>query len=109
MSDDTYAASDGETATEQPATTGVAMIGLVDGAVPASTRRFTAVLAEDAVVQLDDLVACQQQLPDGRSVMHYGIVVEAVREIEGASYASDTDRIAHAKTMPGETARRVEV
>ncbi len=85
------------------------VIGLVDGAVPASTRRFTVVLAEQAVVQLDDLVACEHELPDGRSVTHYGIVVEAVREIEGASYASDTDRIARAKTMPGETSRRVEV
>ncbi len=85
------------------------VIGLVDGAVPASTRRFTVVLAENAVVQLDDLVACRQELPDGRSVSHYGIVVEAVRQIEGASYASDTDRIARAKTMPGETSRRVEI
>lgn len=84
-------------------------VGLVDGALPASTRRFTVVLSDDAVVQLDDLLACRQELPDGRTVTHYGIVVEATRFIEGASFPSDTDRIARAMTMPGATARRVEV
>lgn len=109
MSDDSTATGDGLASRPTSALGADAAVGLVDGAVPASTRRFTVVLADDAIVQLDDLVACRQDLPDGRSVTHYGIVVEAVREIEGASYASDTDRIARAKTMPGETSRRVEV
>ena len=87
----------------------VEVLGLVDGAVPATTRRFTVILAEDAVVQLDDLVATTQVLPDGGTVTHYGIVVEAVRHIEGASFATDTTRIARDLTMPGETARRVDV
>jgi uncharacterized protein len=85
------------------------VIGLVDGAVPASTRWFMVVLADDAVVQLDDLLATTQVLPDGRTVTHYGIAVEASRHIEGASFATDTARIARDLTMPGETARRVEV
>ena len=84
-------------------------VGLVDGSVQASTRRFTVVLDEDAVVQLDELVATSQELPDGRELTHYGIVVEGTSAIEGAELASDTQRIAHARTMPGVTARRVEV
>lgn len=84
-------------------------LGLVDGSVPASTRRFFVVLAEDAVVQLDELVVTTQTLPDGRGLRHYGIVVEGLGEIEGAELPSDTHRIAEARTMPGITSRRVEV
>ncbi|MGH9284989.1 MAG: ATP-binding protein, partial [Acidimicrobiales bacterium] len=73
------------------------------------TQRFTVVLADDAVVQLDDLVACSQDLPDGRAVTHFGIVVEAAGHIEGATFATDTARIARDATMPGVTARRAEV
>jgi len=84
-------------------------IGLVDGSVEATTRTYAIVLEDSAVVQLDDLLATTQQLPDGRELTHYGIVVEGTSAIEGAELASDTRRIAHAKTMPGITARRVEV
>jgi DNA helicase HerA-like ATPase len=87
----------------------VAEIGLIDGSVAASTRRFHAVLNEDAVAQLDDLVATVQTLPDGTELTHYGIVVEGLGEIEGAELPSDTQRIASARTMPGITSRRVEV
>lgn len=45
-------------------------VGLVDGSVPASTRRFQVVLADDAVAQLDELVATTQTLPDGTSLTH---------------------------------------
>lgn len=84
-------------------------VGLVDGALPATTRRFTAVLHDHAIVQLDDLVASSHTLPDGVVLTHYGIVVESSGHIEGAALASDTERIAHAHTMPGVTARRIEV
>lgn len=84
-------------------------VGLVDGSVEASTRRFSVVLDEAAVVQLDDLVSTTQTLPDGQLVTHYGIVVEGTSAIEGAEFASDTARIAAERTMPGVTSRRVEV
>ena len=87
----------------------VADIALVDGSVAASTRRFHAVLNDDAVVQLDDLVATMQRLPDGTELTHYGIVVEGTGEIEGAELPSDTHRITAARTMPGITSRRAEV
>ncbi len=85
------------------------MVGLVDGSISANTRRFTVVLDDAAVVQLDELLACHQVLGDGREVWHYGIVVEGMGEIEGAELSSDTRRIAHAGTMPGVTSRKVEV
>lgn len=84
-------------------------VGLIDGSQSSTTRRFRVVLNEDCVVQLDDLVACSQALPDGRIVWHYGIVVEGRGEIEGAEIASDTHRITAAGTMPGVTSRQVEV
>jgi uncharacterized protein len=85
------------------------LLGLVDGAVDATTRRFSLLLDERAVVQLDDLVAVSQELPDGRRLTHYGIVVEGFGRIEGASLATDTRRIAGERTMPGEEIRRVDV
>ena len=84
-------------------------IGLVDGSIPASTRRFFVVLAEAARAQLDELVVTTQTLPDGTELRHYGIVIEGVGEIEGAELSSDTHRITAARTMPGITSRRVEV
>jgi DNA helicase HerA-like ATPase len=88
---------------------GTRHLGLVDGAVDATTRRFSLLLDEQAVVQLDDLVAVTQVLPDGRHLTHYGIVVEGFGRIEGASLATDTRRIAGEQTMPGEEIRRVDV
>ncbi len=84
-------------------------VGLVDGSVPASTRRFHVVLADDAVAQLDELVATTQTLPDGTDLTHYGIVVEGTGQIEGAELPSDTGRISRDHTMPGITTRRIEV
>lgn len=85
------------------------LIGLVDGSVPVTTRRFQVVLRDEAVAQLDDLIATSQVLPDGTLLIHYGIVVEGTGQIEGAELPSDTQRIAAARTMPGITTRRVEV
>jgi hypothetical protein len=86
-------------------------LGHVDGAVGADTNAFVIALAADAVVQLDDLVAVTQTLPgpDAVQVTHFGIVTQQTGHIEGAQWASDTARIAHDLTMPGQTARRAEV
>ena len=91
------------------ALTGAPVIGLVDGSVPATTDRFTVCLNDDAVVQLDDLVCLTDELPDGRTVSHYGIVVDQSGYYEGAQWATDTARIAVDQTQPGERVRRVEI
>lgn len=84
-------------------------VGLVDGSLPASTRRFTVVLEEGHHLQLDELVVTRQELGDGAELAHYGIVTEAVGAIEGAELSSDTQRIARDQTMPGMAVGRVEV
>jgi DNA helicase HerA-like ATPase len=86
------------------------IIGYIDGSADLTTQTFQVVLAEDAVVQLDDLLVTEQVLPgeDGRVVGHYAIVVEGRSEIEGAQFASDTTRIVRDQTMPGQRVRTVE-
>src|SRR5262245_31105030 len=66
-------------------------------------------VAEDAVVAVDDLVTTTQRLADGSTLTHYGIVTASVGMLEGATLASDTRRIAAERTMPGEVVRRVQV
>ena len=77
--------------------------------MPAATDRFTVCLNDDVVVQLDDLVCVTDELPDGRMITHYGIVVTQTGYFEGAQWATDTARIAIEHTQPGERVRRVEV
>ena len=91
------------------ALTDAPVLGLVDGSIPATTDRFVVCLNDDAVVQLDDLVCLTDDLPDGRTVSHYGIVVEQSGYFEGAQWATDTARIARDQTQPGERVRRVVV
>jgi len=85
------------------------MIGYVDGSQPVSTRAYEIVLADDAVVQLDDLVVTRHALADGSGdVAHYGIVIEGSGAIEGAQMPSDTRRIGE-RLMPGLTTRTANV
>jgi len=104
---DTQKAEDGQAA--EADAVGSTDLGLVDGSTVSSTRRYPVVLNDGQFVQLDELVATGQALPGGRELTHYGIVVEGTGQIEGAELASDTQRIAAAHTMPGNTSRRVEV
>jgi hypothetical protein len=84
-------------------------IGAVDGSTDAGTRRFHVVLDDDATVQLDDLIVCRQDLPDGSGIVaHYGIVVEQTGVLEGATWPSDTRHVVEG-TMPGAAVRRAEV
>jgi len=97
----------------QPSTDGsepdAARVGLVDGSAPSSTRLFRVVLDDTEVVSLDELVVTTQTLPDGSPLTHYGIVVEGWGEIEGAEVSTDTQRITGTRTMPGVTARTVDI
>ena len=89
------AATDGHDGSDPTAGGREREIGCVDGASQATTRRFAVVLEDDAAVELDELVTCEQQLPDGSGeVTHYGIVVEQRGAIEGAETPSDTRHIA---------------
>lgn len=83
-------------------------IGLVDGSVETDSRRFYVVLDDEAVVQLDEVVAVMTELPGGRRVTHYGIVTELLSRFEGAELPSDTARVVDG-ILPGEPVRRAEV
>lgn len=83
-------------------------IGLVDGSLESTSRRIFVVLAEDAAVQLDDLIAIPTDLPDGQTVTHFGIVTELFSRLEGADLPSDTARVAN-NILPAEHVRRAEV
>ena len=83
-------------------------IGLVDGSVDSDSRTFHVVLDPDTVIQLDELVTVSTELPDGREVIHYGIVTELLSRFEGAELPSDTGRVID-RTLPAELVRRAEV
>ena len=83
-------------------------VGLVDGSEESDSRTFQVVLEASALVQLDDLLAITTELPDGSTVVHYGIVTELRSRLEGADLSSDTARVAN-RELPAELVRRAEV
>ena len=83
-------------------------IGVVDGSVESDSRTFHVVLDPAIVIQLDELVAVETELPDGARVTHYGIVTELRSRFEGADLPSDTARVVD-RTLPAEHVRRAEV
>ena len=87
---------------------GPARIGLVDGSVDSDSRTFHVVLDEEVVIQLDELITVTTALPDGREVIHYGIVTELLSRFEGADLPSDTGRVID-RTLPAELVRRAQV
>jgi DNA helicase HerA-like ATPase len=86
-----------------------ALLGWVDGAGQVGENRFDMLVADDAVVAVDDLVTTSQTLADDSRLTHYGIVTATSGLLEGAALASDTRRIVAEQTMPGEVVRRVQV
>lgn len=84
------------------------VIGLVDGSSDTDSRTVHVVLADDVVVQLDELVAIETTLPDGSDVTHYGIVTELRCRLEGVELPSDTARFAE-RQLPAEKVRRAEL
>ncbi len=83
-------------------------IGLVDGSVESDSRTFHVVIEPDVLIQLDELVAVETDLPGGAQVTHYGIVTELRSRFEGADLPSDTGRVVD-RTLPAEHVRRAEV
>ncbi len=84
-------------------------VGRVLGTQHASTREFRVVLDEDEYLQLDDLVVVRTQVPKQGEVRTYGIVTEVEAIYEGATYESDTHRIAEQGILPGAKVRSARV
>ncbi|MCJ7726405.1 MAG: ATP-binding protein, partial [Acidimicrobiia bacterium] len=84
-------------------------VGHVIGSEHTSTREFRVVLDEAQYLQLDDLVVVRTEVPGRGHVDTYGIVTEVEAVYEGASFESDTIRIAAEGSMPGGKVRSARV
>ncbi|MCB2223269.1 MAG: ATP-binding protein [Actinobacteria bacterium] len=84
-------------------------VGHVIGSQHTSTRDFRVVLGEAEYLQLDDLVVVRTDVPGRGHVDTYGIVTEVEALYEGASFESDTVRIAAEGSMPGGKVRSAQV
>ena len=94
------------TPSSDPADNGV---GRVLGTEHTSTREFRVVLDETEYLQLDDLVVVRTDVPGQGEVRTYGIVTEVAAIYEGATFESDTHRIAVDGTLPGAKVRSAEI
>ncbi len=84
-------------------------VGRVVGSRHTSTREFRVILDEAEYLQLDDLVVVRTGVPGVGEVRTYGFVTESEAVFEGASYESDTVRIAGEGSMPGAKVRSAQV
>lgn len=84
-------------------------VGHVIGSQHTSTREFRVILDEAEYLQLDDLVVVRTLVPGRGSIDTYGIVTEVEAVYEGASFESDTVRIASEGSMPGGKVRSAQV
>jgi DNA helicase HerA-like ATPase len=84
-------------------------VGRVLGTQHTSTQEFRVVLDDDNYLQLDDLVVVRTEVPQAGEVRTYGVVTESEGIYEGASFESDTFRIAQDGILPAEKVRSAQV
>ncbi|MDH5420244.1 MAG: ATP-binding protein [Acidimicrobiia bacterium] len=84
-------------------------VGRVVGTEKTSTQVFRVVLDEAEYLQLDDLVVVRTQVPQAGEIATYGIVTESEAVYEGASYESDTFRIAEHGILPAQKVRSAQI
>jgi uncharacterized protein len=84
-------------------------VGRVLGSQHTSTREFRVVIGDGEYLQLDDLVVVRTDVPGAGTIDTYGIVTEVEAVYEGASYESDTFRIADEGSLPAATVRSAQV
>lgn len=84
-------------------------VGRVIGSQHTNTREFRVIMSEDEYLQLDDLVVVDTVVPGAGTVATYGIVTEVEALYEGASFESDTFRIADEGSLPAAKVRSAQV
>ena len=84
-------------------------VGRVIASEHTNTQEFRVVLADDSYLQLDDLVMVETDVPGAETVSTYGVVTESEGVYEGASFESDTFRIAQAGILPAAKVRSARV
>ncbi|MBT8216481.1 MAG: ATP-binding protein, partial [Acidimicrobiia bacterium] len=84
-------------------------VGRVLGTQHTSTSEFRVVLEDDEYLQLDDLVVVETDVPKYGEIKTYGVVTESEAVYEGATFESDTHRIAADGILPGAKVRSAQV
>lgn len=84
-------------------------VGRVLGTEHTTTSSFRVVIEDDEFLQLDDLVVVATDVPGAGEVKTYGVVTEVAAIYEGASFESDTHRIAAEGILPAAKVRSAEV
>ncbi|MEX0988772.1 MAG: ATP-binding protein [Actinomycetota bacterium] len=89
--------------------TDASRVGRVLGSQHTNTQEFRIVLEDDEYVQLDDLIVVRTDVPKAGEVATYGVVTEVEAIYEGASYESDTHRVAELGILPAAKVRSAQV
>ena len=84
-------------------------VGRVEGTQRTSTQEYRVVLDDVSYLQLDDLVVVQTEVPGAEAISTYGIVTEVEGIYEGATYESDTFRIAEQGILPARKVRSAQI
>lgn len=84
-------------------------VGRVLGTEHTSTSEFRVVIEDDQYLQLDDLVVVETDVPKVGPIATFGVVTEVEAVYEGASFESDTFRIASDGVLPAQKVRSAQV
>jgi DNA helicase HerA-like ATPase len=84
-------------------------VGRVIGSQHTNTREFRVIMGEESYLQLDDLVVVDTAVPGAGTVSTYGVVTEVEAVYEGASFESDTFRIADEGSLPAAKVRSAQI
>lgn len=88
--------------------TGAPPVGMVTGTVDSTPLKFHVAIAEDAYLQLDDVVTTSREVPGVGTVTTSGVVTDVVSRHEGATFGSDVFLIADG-IMPAQVQEVAEV
>ncbi|MCA9668086.1 MAG: ATP-binding protein [Myxococcales bacterium] len=84
-------------------------VGRVMGTEHTTTQEFRVALDSDNYLQLDDLVVVRSDIPRLGELHTYGVVTETEAIYEGATFESDTHRIAADGILPAQKVRSAHV
>jgi DNA helicase HerA-like ATPase len=85
-----------------------AIVGRVVGTEDATPLQFWVAVEDGRYLQLDDVVALERALPDGRQVRIYGVVTQVRARHEGARFDSDVFLI-ESGVLPAQVSQTAQV
>ena len=84
-------------------------VGRVIASEHSTTQEFRVVIDDESYLQLDDLVMVDTDVPGAGTISTYGVVTESEGIYEGATFESDTFRIAREGILPAAKVRSARV